>query len=231
MSETANTLIKAALRSIGAIATGETPTADELADGLEALKFMLRHWSDNNVRLWFISQDTVTLNSSEYYTIGSGGTVNTVRPETIKGGFIRDSSGVDSPLHIADEARYRGLILKSLSGTAEFVWYNPEYPLGKLYFWPRGSGTAYIDSLKGLTEPSLITSTIAFPPGYDEGIKYNLALRLALEYGKEPSMLVIALAKSGLQTIESKNFNMQMNAADLNAELKGDSVYNIDQGG
>jgi hypothetical protein len=51
MSETAQTLIKAALRTIGAIAMGETPTADEMTEGLEALKFMLRHWSNKNIIL------------------------------------------------------------------------------------------------------------------------------------------------------------------------------------
>ena len=54
MSETANTIIKAALRAIGAIATGETPTDAEMQDGLEALKFMLRTWSDDNIRLYYI---------------------------------------------------------------------------------------------------------------------------------------------------------------------------------
>ena len=230
MSETAQTLIKAALRAIGVIATGETPTADELADGLESLKFMLRHWSTKNIMVYFITLDTVTLNGSEYYTIGSGGTVNTARPDDIRSASFGDASGVESPIDIIDEAKYRALILKTLSGSASSLWYNPEYPLGKLYFWPRGSGTAYIDSLKPLTEPTLITTTIQFPPGYDEAIKWNLALRLCPEYGKEPSGLVVALAKSALHSIESKNFDAQMNAVDLNRELKGDSLYNIDQG-
>jgi hypothetical protein len=230
MSETAQTLIKAALRSIGAIAPGETPTSDELAGGLESLKFMLRHWSNKNIRLYCITQDTVTLNSSEYYTIGVGGTVNTARPEDIKGGFVRDCYAFDSPLQIIDESRYRSLSLKGIAGTAEFLWYNPDFPYGKLYFWPRGSGEAYIDSLKPFSEPSLISSSIQFPPGYDEAIKWNLALRLCPEYGKEPSTLVASLALSSLNDIESKNFNAQINAVNLNEELKDSKTFNINEG-
>jgi hypothetical protein len=37
--------IKRAMRLIGAAATGETPSADELADGLTALNAMLSSWS------------------------------------------------------------------------------------------------------------------------------------------------------------------------------------------
>ena len=230
MSETAQTLIKSALRSIGAIATGETPTADEMADGLEALKFMLRHWSNSNIRLYFISQDTLALTGAVSYTIGTGGDFNTTRPETIKGGSMGDASGVSTSITMIDETRYRDISLKAMGGTAYYLWYNPEYPLGKLYFWPRGTGTAYLDSLKPLSEPSLITSTIQFPPAYDEAIKWNLALRLAPEYGRDPSPLVVAFARSSLGQIENKNFDAQMNTVNLNDEWGGLSNYNIDAG-
>ena len=229
MSETAQTLINAAFRVIGVIASGETATTQELADGLEALKIMLRHWSDKNIRLYFISQNTITLNGAASYTIGSGGVCDTTRPEDIKGGYVRDSSGIDSLIEIIDEAKYRSVSLKSLSGTAQYLWYNPDFPLGLLYFWPLGSGTAYLDSLKPLSEPSLLSSSIQFPPAYDEAIKWNLALRFCPEYGKEPSPLVIAFALSALNDIESKNFNAQINAINLNEELKGSGEFLIDQ--
>ena len=73
MSETAQTLIKAALRSIGAIATGETPTAAEMADGLESMKLMFRSWSAKNIRLYYTKQETLTMGGASSYTIGSGG--------------------------------------------------------------------------------------------------------------------------------------------------------------
>ncbi len=231
MSETAQTLINAAFRSIGVIASGEIATAQELADGLEALKMMLRHWSASSIRLYFLTQDTLALNSSVSYTIGTGGVCNTLRPEEIKGGYVKNSNNFDWPLTIIDEAKYRSLSLKSLSGPAQYLWYNPAFPLGVLYFWPLCSGTAYIDSIKPLTEPSLITDTIQFPPSYDEAIKYNLAVRMAPEYAKEPSAIVVALAASALHVIESRNFNSQMNAVDLNVELKDYMPYNINQGG
>lgn len=230
MSETAQTLINAALRAIGGVASGEVASTQELADGLEALKFMLRHWSNNNIRVYMISQNTLTLNGAVSYTIGSGGDCDTSRPEAIKGGYVKDSNNFDWPLSLIDEGKYRSLSLKSLAGPAQYLWYNPDFPLGVLYFWPLCSGTAYLDSLKPLSEPSLISSSVQFPPAYDEAIKWNLVLRLCPEFGKEPSPLVLGLAKSALQDIEAKNFNNQINEADLNAELGGMTNFNIDAG-
>ena len=211
MSETAQTLIKSALRQIGAYAAGENPTMDELNDALEALKFMLRHWAAKNIRIYFVTTENFPLTGATYYTIGSGGTFNTSRPTSIRGGYVRDSNSFDHVLSIIDEKKYRELSLKELSATSEYLWYSPEYPLGKIYLWPLAGSTLFLHSLKPLSEPSLITSTIAFPPEYDEAIKYGLALRLAPEYGREPSPLLVNLATSALNDLEIKNFEAQIN--------------------
>lgn len=188
MSETAHTLIKAALRSIGVIATGETPSAEELTDGLECLRLMLRHWADKNIRIYYTIETSKELDGSESYTIGLGGDINIARPSGIKRVYIKDDYGNE------EDISFR---------------YNAAYPTGTIYIDSTLTGTAYIESFKQFTEPNVITSTISFPPGYDEAIKWNLAVRLAPEYGKEPSGIVMSLALSALSDIESKNFNDQ----------------------
>lgn len=224
MSETAQTIIKAALRSIGAIATGETPTAAELDDGLEAMQLMLRSWSASNIRLYYSDTDTVTLNGSEYYTIGSGGTVNTARPTQIRGAYTSDNI-----VNIIDEAKYRYLRVGNNGGSVEYLWYSPEYPLGYLYPWPLDSSTLYLYSVKPLTDPTTITTSIEFPPQYDDAIKWNLAVRLAPEYGKEPSQVVAALAMSTLHVLETLNFSMKIPEARVDV-ISIPSAYNIDAG-
>ena len=213
MSETAETLIKAAMRAIGALASGETPTTDEYADALESMKFMFRHWSSKNIRLYYTKQDTLTITGASSYTIGSGGDCDTVRPVSIRGGYYGDAGGVSYPIMMIDEAKYRAINYKSLTGPSYYAWYNPEFPLGKLYPWPLASGTLYLDSLKPLSDPAAITSDVEFPPEYDEAIKWNLALRLCPEFGKEPTIMMNSFALSALADIESRNFASQINAA------------------
>lgn len=229
MSETALTLIKSALRVIGVIAPGETPTDDEVQDSLQSLKFMFRHWSAKNIRIYYTKQDTLALSGAQSYTIGSGGDCDTVRPASIRGAFVRDSNSFDHPLRIIDEDKYRSLRLKNISGTVEYIWYSPEYPLAKIYVFPTGGSTIYIDSLKPLSEPATITTDVAFPPEYDEAIKYGLAVRMAGEFGKTLSPDIVDLAQTGMDDIERRNFAEQINMARPEI-IRMSGRYNIDEG-
>lgn len=224
MSETARTLIKGALRKIGVIASGETPTAAEMQDGLEALQMMLRNWSAQNIRLYYTDQETLTMDGSESYTIGSGGDLDTVRPASVRGAWHDDW-----PVKIIDEDRYRQIRMSTSStGTVEYLWYAPEYPLGVLYPWPQGGSTLYIDSLKPLTDPTALTDSVAFPPEYDEAIVFNLAVRMAPEFEKEPSITVHQIAAAALQRLETRNFAEQVNAITPDLIKLNHARYDID---
>jgi len=227
MSETAQTLILHALRAIGAIASGETPTTQEYDDALKNLKMMLRHWSANDLRIYYIRFDSLAMTGATSYSIGVGGDIdNGDAPTAIRGAYY-SSGGIDYPLKIVDEAQYRRISQKSTSTTPEMLWYNPGYPLSYIYVFPVATGTLILHSLTPLVEPSTINSTIYFPPEYDEAIIYGLAVRLAAEYGRDPSPLVIALAKSSLETLETKNFAAQISA--IRPEIiKIAGRYNID---
>ena len=227
MTATAQVLIKGALRNIGAIATGETPTSDELADGLEALQMMLDHWSSKNIMIPYITNEAITTTGAESYTWGTGGTIATARPEAIIGAYVAD----DRVLRIIDQAKYRQLRVSGNAGDTTWLWYSPEFPLGKLYIWPTGSETIYIDSLKPFTEPSLITSSVAFPSGFDEAIKYNLAVRMASEYGRTVSQEVMSLALSGLLSLETRGFSAQMAAVELDIIKIAHGKYDIESDG
>lgn len=225
MSETAQTLIKAALRAINAIATGETPTAAELADGLEAMKIMLRSWSAENINVYSISQDTLTMTGASSYTIGSGGDCNTTWPIEIKGAVV----DTDYNLVMIDESRYRALAMESNS-TPRYLYYNPVYPLGVLYPYGTGGSSMVIDSLKALTDPTGLTASVAFPTSYDAAIKWNLSLELAPEYGKNPSALIVKNARDSKRAIQAMNASNQAIAADLSGIGRPYNNYNIDNG-
>ena len=48
-------LITGALRVIGAVAQGETPTATQINEGAEALNFVVKAWHADGMPLWAIS--------------------------------------------------------------------------------------------------------------------------------------------------------------------------------
>ena len=230
---TAQELIKASLRAIGAIATGETPTDAEMQDGLEALNMMLRYWGTKRTVIHYVSIESFALTGRESYSIGATGNFATVRPVKITGGYTR-SGGIDTPFKVVDEKKYRNIAQKSYSGEAiGYIWYNPTWgasELGAIYVYPAVStGTIYLHCLRPLAEPSGLTETVLFPGEYDEPIKWNLAVRLCPEYGKRVNPDIAALAVSCLDQLIAFNASLQIETVKLEILSMG-KRWNINEG-
>lgn len=229
MSETARQLTQDAMKAAQVLAAGETPKADDENDAFRAMKYMLRSWSQNNIRIPYSSNESITLNGSASYSWGSGGDITTTRPEMIRGAYIEDIG----PIDIIGEDLLRRLKASTISGGyTKFMHYSPSFPTGTLYPWPLASDTIVIDTLKELTEPTTLTADASFPKGYDEAIKYNLAVRICADWGRPVPPDVRDLAISSMNVIETRNFAAQMNEAtlDLLRVTRKYYNYNIDQG-
>ena len=186
MAETARTLIDMALKEIGAIAVGETPTAAEEQDGLKKLQMMFRHWSAKNIRVHFITEGNFTPTGAESYTIGpTGAWVTAYRPVTITRAYIKDSVGNQTNINFS---------------------YNPTLTDGTIYISKYITDTVYLEYLVQLLEPALITANVLLPDEYQEPIVYGLAVRLAPGYGRPISPEIVALALGGLRDLETRNF-------------------------
>lgn len=202
MSDYAYNYIKAAMRLIGSLASGETPTADEYTDCLSALNGMLNSWSGNNINLHKVTIDTLTLTGANSYTIGTGATLNTARPAAILGAYL-DSK--DNPYKLLTEAEYRD--------DKYGLWYNPDYStgFGMIYINPADTGTLYLHSLKPFTNFAVYTDYLYVPPEYDDAIKYNLAIRISPEFGKPIQQDLLYMAKETLNTVQTRNFAEKIN--------------------
>lgn len=113
------------------------------------------------------------------------------RPLHIRDAFVRittSGSAYDYPITIDHIDQYASIGLKSLSGPwPTHLYYDPLYPLGKLYFYPNPSTAGelhlWCDSImQNLTS---LNETLNIPQGYSHALKTNLALLLAPEYGAE----------------------------------------------
>jgi len=190
------------LRKIGALSSGETIETTRQAEALSALQVMLRSWGALGINVYATIKDTFTLAAgTASYSWGSGGTFNSVRPSLIVGAYVLDSSNVSHPVEIITEGQYRLIISKTTSGRPYALFYHPLYPLGYVYTYPVADAaeSLCIDSYKPFVETGsfgLTTDTLVFPEYYEEPIVYNLAIRLAPEYGKSVSAEVAAIAKS-----------------------------------
>jgi hypothetical protein len=218
--QTAQELIKEALDEIGVIATGETPSDDDMQLGLRRMKIMFRTWAAHGMMIYTTTIDTHTLTSgTTNYTIGTAGTIATERPASIRSAFITQNN-LDYNLDIISEEEYTAFCQKTLGyDYPAALWYKPTYPNGTIYLWPPGGGTLNLHSMKLLSEPSALTTSVAFPGEYDEAIIYNLAKRLAGSFGAILTPLQMQMAEDSLDNVI--NYNSSLNIGIVKTEILG----------
>lgn len=232
MSMTALELIKAALRVNGIIASGETPSADMTADGLEALQILLREWSGKGCAVYAVTiEDLALVAGTQSYTIGTGATFDTTRPVEIVSASVL-TGGISYPLRIIGAKQYSAISLKGIGGVPAYLFYNPGYADGTVYIWPPGSGTLTLSSVKLLTVPTALTDSIAFPEPYDSAIKWNLAEQIGPEYGRDASGYIQRKALITFNSIVSRNAALAIEAVSSGITSLGrdEAAYDINVG-
>lgn len=213
VNRTVRQVIEASLRLVGAIAVGETPSAEDMSTGKIALQDLIAEWGDGGLVVPSYVKEAITLVIGQVsYQIGeiAPADLDTVRPEQIIGAFVK-SGGYDYPVAIIGERAYRGFLNKTNSGRPNRLWYNAIAPLGVISTYPVASAAdeLWITSIKPFTEPTTLPEslldTTEIPRNYHNALKWNLALELAPEYGKTADQVIIGRAQRTYDKIISLN--------------------------
>lgn len=209
---TALDMIKRAMRLIGVLSKGETPDDQDAADGLVSLNAMLGSWSNERLMIHVLTLDDVSLTpGKQVYTIGPGGEIDTVRPTSIDPSTYVLWNGVSYPVQVLNLQQYNGLALKGLEANIpEAIWYSPSYPLGQLtlYSVPTEAMTLKLWSSKPFTSFATLTTQVTLPPGYEEALAFNLAVRIAPEYETQPSAEVSRTAVTSKKLLKRTNLEV-----------------------
>lgn len=209
-------LLNSSLRKIGGLSSGEVIETARQNEALEALQVMLRGWSGLSASIFAtITENLSTVAGRASNTWGTGGQWNSLRPNQVIGAYITDSAGASHPVDVKNYGEYAALGFKGSTGRPLSLFFHPGYPLATAYLWPVPDAveTITIESYKPFVEVDsfdIVGSTIAFPAFCEEAIIYNLAVRLAPEYGKSASAEVIAIAGSSFKDMEALNASLQV---------------------
>jgi len=213
VARTVREVIESALRKSGAIAAGETPTAEDMAAGLSVLQDLLAEWVSGGLSIPVTHLQTITLViARNSYTVGENGApdLNTVRPEQIPEAFVK-AGGYDYPIEIIGERAYQSFFNKTTPGRPEYLWYKPSSPNGTIYVYPTPdtADELWILSIKPFAEPENLTDelldNLSIPRNYHNPLVWNLAVDLAPEFGLEASPTAVARAVQGYSMIVSLN--------------------------
>ena len=208
---TAADLINGALRLLGQLAEGETPSNETSQDALAAMNQMLDSWSTERLSVYSTQEQIETWPAgTRSRTFGPTGDIVGNRPVYFDDAtYFRDpSTNVSYGLKQINQQQYNGLAVKTVSSTyPQVMWTNMTYPNVEIYVYPVPTRVIemHFVSVDPLTQPASLTTVLAFPPGYLRAFRYNLAMELAPEFGVEPSPQVQRVAMMSKRTLKRVN--------------------------
>ena len=230
-SDSAYELVRGALRKIGAIATGETPSADEMNDGIDSLNDLLETWSLENLLLYANANLVVTCVGGQIrYAIGPTGDWVGPRPIRINGAFCT-VNGVDFSINTVGKDQYDQIAIKYQPGDiVEQLYYENDSPNGSVYLFPVPTTNIQLslDTDRILTMITNPAQAINFPPGYYIALQHTLATMLAPDYGRPVDPVISAIAAR--TTANLKRANKVTRVAQFDCGLTTGQVANYQRG-
>lgn len=207
-------LIKGALRTLNVYASGEEPTADEAQDSLVILNQMFDAFNSDGFLIFTIGITDFPLNSNQQvYTLGAGGDFNMQRPAQIDRTSIVILSNPSAPLEYSipmytTQDWQEKVPIKNVPGNLPLLVYDDGgFPLRSLTFWPVASDATLfrLYAWQPLAQFPDLSTVFAYPPGYLEMLRYNLAVRLAADFQASVSPELGMLAMTSLARVKSSN--------------------------
>lgn len=208
---TAGDIINGALRLIGVLAEGETPSPETSADALFAMNQMIDSWNTEKLSIFNTQDQTFLWPAGEIQRhLGPTGEFVGNRPVLLEDStYYRDpSTNVSFGIKFINQQQYDGIAVKTVTSTyPQVMWINMEYPNIQMTIYPKPTRTLewHFISVQELDQPATLATVLAFPPGYLRAFRYNLACELAPEFGVEPSPQVKRIAMVSKRNIKRIN--------------------------
>lgn len=208
---TAGDQINGALRLLGVLAEGETPSAATSQDALFALNQMIDSWGTEKLST-FTTQEQIFnwLPGLISQTLGPSGDFVGDRPVLMDDAtyFVDTSTGISYGIKLINQQQYDGIAVKTVTSTfPQVMWINTNYPNIDMHIYPVPTKILewHFISAAQLTQPATLATPLYFPPGYLRAFRYNLACELAPEFGVEPSATVSRIAMYSKRNLKRIN--------------------------
>jgi len=202
--------INRALRLLGVLAEGETPSAATSQDALMALNQMIDSWNTERLSIFNTIDQVFTWPAGEIQRhLGPSGEFVGVRPILLDDAtYFKAPSGVSYGIKFINQQQYDGIAVKTVTSTyPQVMWINMEYPNIQMTLYPRPTLDLewHFISVQELDRPADLSTNMYYPPGYLRAFTYNLAMEFAPEFGVEPSPQVQRIAMTSKRDLKRIN--------------------------
>jgi len=216
--------IKAAMRLIGALGSGEQPSGEEAIDFGAVLNQMLDSANAEGLMIYTRQiQDFAFTPNKQVYTFGTGGDFDAPRPAYIERASVMLNNGMpqqlEVPITLYTDQDWQKVSIKGTDSTFPLSVYDDgAFPFRNLNYWPIPRDQSAVPRLytwAALSQFPDIRTVLTFPPAYYEWIKYNLAVRLAPECQLPLRPEVLQLANDATTKIKAMNSDSEAMVCDL----------------
>lgn len=184
---TARKVVTRALRLMAVLPADETPTASDMALGIEELNVLLKSWQINGPDLWRQTEGSLTLlANTASYTLATS-------PHRVIDCRLR-RNGIDLPMELLTRQEYFEMPLKTATGVPTQYYPDIERYGVTLYIWPllaavSGETIEYTYQRRYFDVTSA-DETLDLPQEYLGIISTNLAAAMAPAFGIDDTKLV-----------------------------------------
>jgi len=210
MATTAGDQINRALRLLGVLAEGETPSAATSQDALLAMNQMIDSWNTERLSVFATQDQVFSWPAGEIRrTLGPTGDFVGNRPVLLDTAtYYRAPSGVSYGIKFINQDQYNGIAVKTATSTfPQVIFVNETFPNVEMFVYPKPTQVLewHFVSVQELAQPADLATQLYFPPGYMRAFTYNLAMEIAPEFGVEPSPQVQRIAMTSKRNLKRIN--------------------------
>ena len=209
-------LIYPALRKAGVtLGPQRTPSPAQYEDGLEELNRLIGSLNCDRLNIYTIASYQLPLNGSKTQTIGLDpqgiltADFGVPRPIAIdRANVIYSTPPIRRPLALLTDLQWAQIVVQDLANTIPYALYDDyAYPLSTLSFYPQPVPGYLLELYVWSLVPSFLSvnDVVALPPGYEDALVLNLAVRLGPHFQRQVDPDVRADAQKALLRIESIN--------------------------
>lgn len=211
MATTVLDVITKAMQIIGALSIGQSPSSDDATLGLNDLNAMLDGWNSERLNLYTVATFTGNLtNAKQSYAMGPAATdFNTNSPILIQtASVIIPGSTVRRAVTILSATEFANLTEKGLTGfLPDKLYCDYQFPIANLLVHPIPNQTIALELYlwSVLAQFVNLTDAVSLRPAYLEAIQYNLAVKLAPQFGLAQDQTNVQLAGTYKQEMQRLN--------------------------
>ena len=213
MPFTALNLCEDAAREIGVFGEGNSLQPADANFLLGVFNRLLDNWNADRAAVYASAFQSFTLTPSlSPHTIGPTAATWTmaVRPVAITSAALILTGGdldIYTPIAIRDNQWWAAQTVPDLETSIPTdLYYQPDFPLGKLYFWPVPTVAYQVDlETRVLLAQVSLTTVLSLPPGYRDAMTLTVAEQACRAFGRPVAPDLAASASMARARIKAVN--------------------------